>query len=193
MELDGRRCTGRFIVLNSYENRVYQLELDDGRYVVAKFYRPGRWSEDAILDEHEFLLDLEEAEVPVAAPLELPGDTTLAEVHGIRYALFPRFGGRAPEEMTDDQLEQLGRLLARVHSVGRQRSADSRPRMEPATWLLQNLDFLLEQGLLPTVVRDRYAEVVRSIHAELLPHFEGRTFQRIHGDCLLYTSDAADE
>ncbi len=95
VEVGGRRCTGRFIVLNSYENRVYQLELSDESYVVAKFYRPGRWSDDAILDEHDFLLDLEEAEVPVAAPLELPNGSTIDEIEGIRFSLFPRIGGRA--------------------------------------------------------------------------------------------------
>jgi len=182
VEVDGRVCTGRFIVLNSYENRVYQLELDDGRFVVAKFYRPGRWSTDAILDEHDFLLDLEEAEVEVAAPLELPDGDTLDEIEGIKFAIFPRYGGRAPEEMTDDQLRQMGRLLARIHAVGKSAEAEDRLTMAPGQWLLRNLDVLIEHDLLPLEVRERYAGAVHALHDAVLPLWEDLELHRIHGD-----------
>ena len=104
VESDGRRCTGRFIILNSYENRVYQLELDDETMVVGKFYRPGRWSRETILAEHRFLAELREVEIPVACPLVLEGGETLGEVDGIYYALFPRVGGRSPDELSDEQI-----------------------------------------------------------------------------------------
>lgn len=185
VELDGRRCTGRFIVLNSYENRVYQLELADESYVVAKFYRPGRWSDDAILDEHDFLLDLEEAEVPVAAPMDLPNGSTIDEVETIRFSLFPRIGGRAPEEMNDDQMRQLGRLLARLHSVGGKEPAEHRPVMSPQTYIGDNVDWLVEADLLPPGPRESYPEMARRVQDRIEPLFEGVELQRIHGDCHL--------
>lgn len=185
VELDGRRCTGRFIVLNSYENRVYQLELTDGSYVVAKFYRPGRWNDDQILDEHDFLLDLEDAEIPVAAPVELAGGDTLGRIEGIAYALFPRVGGRSPDELTDEQLRSLGRLLARVHTVGRAHDAEHRLEMTPQVWLRENLEFLLSNSMIPAGVADSYAAVVGAIADRVEPWFEGVALQRIHGDCHL--------
>jgi Ser/Thr protein kinase RdoA (MazF antagonist) len=185
VELDGRRCTGRFIVLNSYENRVYQLELTDESYVVAKFYRPGRWSDDAILDEHDFLLDLQDAEVPVAAPMVLPDGSTVGDVGGIRFSLFPRIGGRAPEEMNDDQLRQLGRLLARLHTVGRGDDADHRPTMSPETYIGDNLRWVLDAGMIPDGPREPYAEIATRIQERIAPLFEGVELQRIHGDCHL--------
>ena len=185
VEVDGRRCTGRFIVLNSYENRVYQLELTDESYVVAKFYRPARWSDEAILDEHDFLLDLEEAEVPVAAPLDLPCDSTIDEIEGIRFSLFPRIGGRAPEEMNDDQLRQLGRLLARLHAVGGRGPAEHRPVMTPQTYIGDNLAWLLQSNMIPEGTRGAYAAVASKLQDRITPLFEGVEFQRIHGDCHL--------
>ncbi len=179
VEVDGRRCTGRFIVLNSYENRVYQLELSGGEYVVGKFYRPGRWSEDAIFDEHDFLLDLEEAEVPVAAPIELPGGTTLGEVEGIRFALFPRFGGRAPDEMDDAQLRQMGRLIARIHAVGKTADAEHRWRMVPSRFLGANVE------LLSAHAPSTYVDAVKRLEEAITPLFEGVELHRIHGDCHL--------
>ncbi len=184
VEVDGRRCTGRFIVLNSYENRVYQLELEDDSYVVGKFYRPGRWSEDAILDEHDFVLDLEEAEIAVAAPLELPGETTLSQTpDGIRFALFPRVGGRAPEEMSDMELREAGRLIARIHSVGRTEDAEHRLRMTPSRWLGHNVRTLIEGGHLPGDVRARYVASAEAIERWAEPLWADVAVQRIHGDC----------
>jgi Ser/Thr protein kinase RdoA (MazF antagonist) len=185
VEAQGRRCTGRFITLNSYENRVYQLELDDGTMVVGKFYRPGRWSRAQILEEHRFLADLAEEEVPVASPLELAPGETLGEVDGILYALFPRLGGRAPEELSDDQVRILGRLLARVHNVGARADAPHRLRITPDTYGAQNLAWLLGAGAIPDEARAVYAATVEALVTRIRPLFAGVPVHRIHGDCHL--------
>ncbi len=193
VEAGGRRCTGRFIILNSYENRVYQLELDDGTMVVGKFYRPGRWSREAILDEHRFLAELHAQEVPVVLPLELEPGETLGEVQGIPYALFPRVGGRAPEELTDEQLRILGRLLARIHNVGASGAAASRLALTPATYGTANLELLLERALIHDQVRAAYAATVYALVQRIELMFRHVPAHRIHGDChlgnLLWTPD----
>jgi len=185
VEVGGRRCTGRFIVLNSYENRVYQLELTDGSYVVGKFYRPGRWTEDQVFDEHDFLIDLEELEVPVAAPLELDDGATLDEIEGIRFAIFPRFGGRAPDEMDDAQLREIGRVIGRIHTVGASAPAEHRWPLTPAKWFGENLEFLLEHDCIDASARETYTSTVRRLEEVTTPWFEGLETHRIHGDCHL--------
>ena len=185
VEVEGRRCTGRFIVLNSYENRVYQLELDDGSFVVAKFYRPGRWSDDAILDEHDFLEDLEVSEVGVAGPLAVDGEETLSDVEGIRFSVCPRIGGRSPEDMTPEQLVDFGRAIARVHAVGSIDDAPHRIRMAPDTFGGEGLEVLREYDLVPPSVRDLYLDSARRLIDRITPLFEGVPVQRIHGDCHL--------
>ena len=185
VEAGGRRCTGRFIILNSYENRVYQLELDDGSMVVGKFYRPGRWSRDAIRDEHRFLRELDEAEVPVATPLEVRPGETIGEVDGILYALFKRLGGRAPEELDDEQVRMLGRLIARLHNVGARSEARFRLRLTPESYGADNLRYLLENDALPVETRDAYAATVEALLARIRPRFAGVPVHRLHGDCHL--------
>ncbi|MDE1899746.1 MAG: serine/threonine protein kinase, partial [Xanthomonadaceae bacterium] len=108
---------GRLLALNSYENRVYQVGLEDGTFIVAKFYRPARWSDAAIGEEHAFTLELAAAELPVVAPLAFAGHSLLRHA-GFRYALFPRRGGRAPELESADSLLWMGRLIARLHGIG---------------------------------------------------------------------------
>src|SRR5262245_32322069 len=99
VEVGGLRCTGRCLPLRAFENRVYEVELEDERRLVVKFYRPGRWSRDTILDEHRFLLDLADAELPAVAPLDLGTGETLHEVAGILYAAFPKVRGRTLDEL----------------------------------------------------------------------------------------------
>ena len=122
VEAAGYSCTGRQLALNSYENRVYQLDTTEGPGVVAKFYRPGRWGLDAIDDEHDFLYELDEAGVPVALPIELTDGFTVGtlegEAAGIHYALYERVPGRLIDEPSEAQLEELGRLIGRIHQVG---------------------------------------------------------------------------
>ena len=117
VESRGYRCDGRLLALNSYENRVYQVWLDDGSPLVAKFYRPGRWSHEALLEEHAFALELVQREIPVVAPLATGGGT-LSEHHGFPFALYPRRPGRTPELEDPDTLRWLGRFIARIHAVG---------------------------------------------------------------------------
>ena len=191
----GLRCTGRCMALNSMENRVYDVEVEvaepvetpSDRFRIVKFYRPGRWTREQILEEHRFLLDLVEHEVPAVAPLELPGAETLATIEdiGIHYAVFPRVGGRMPDELDDDQLLQMGRLLARLHNVGATRDAPTRLRLDPATYGRANLAFLLEEGLLPDSGRERYRMLVERICDVSEPWFSETRYQRIHGDCHL--------
>lgn len=185
VETGGSRCTGRFIILNSYENRVYQLELDDDSWVVGKFYRPGRWSEETIMEEHRFLEELDAAEIPVAKPLHLNSGKTIGEVDGIMFSVFPRIGGRAPQELDDDQVKVLGRLVARIHNIGAERDAPGRIRLDPTTYGTQNLEYLLENDVIPVEARDIFAGTVHQLVERITPIFLGVPYHRIHGDCHL--------
>ncbi len=185
VEVGGRRCTGRFLVLNSYENRVYQLELEDGSWVVGKFYRPGRWSREAIAAEHRFLSELQEVEVPAVCPVDLGDGRTISEVKGIFFSLFPRVGGRTPQELDDEQVQILGRLVARIHNVGATADAPERPRLTPTTYGRDNLALLLDRDAIPEEARAIYAASVEALLDRIEPMFEGVPFHRIHGDCHL--------
>lgn len=183
VEAAGFEPTGHIMALHCLENRVYDLKLEDDRHVVAKFYRPGRWSLDTIRDEHRFLLDLQEAEFPVCAPLAFEDGSTLHTVEGIHYAVWPRTGGRSPEELDDDQLEVLGRLLARLHNVGAAGEAPHRPRLEVERYIDEPLDVLESGPFLPPNWEDRYrdaAERIAEVYEELARDVP---VHRIHGDC----------
>lgn len=185
MEAAGLAPSGHCAVLRALENRVYDVRLEEGAHVVVKFYRPGRWSRAAIEDEHRFLLDLRDAEIPVCAPLSLAGGGTVGQREGIYFALWPRTGGREPEELSDEQLAILGRLLARIHAVGATRRPAERPILDPETVLLDPLDELLERGLLPPHCEDPYADAVEALADLYAEGLEGVPFGRLHGDCHL--------
>src|SRR5215472_14787507 len=142
VEAGGFRPTGHCLALNCLENRVYDLMLEDESHVVVKFYRPGRWTREAILDEHQFLLELEEAEIPVCAPLAFPDKQTLHEVEGIYYAVWARTGGRSPDEFTDEEIAIVGRLVARIHGVGAAKKAARRRRLDSETFAKEPMRFL---------------------------------------------------
>ena len=114
----GGRCTGRFLALHALENRVYDIEMEDGPHVVIKFYRPGRWSRAAIQAEHDFLRALEQSEIPVVCPLADDGGRSIFEINEVMFAIFPKRPGRLEPELTKEQLTRLGRFLARLHNVG---------------------------------------------------------------------------
>ncbi|TNF27368.1 MAG: serine/threonine protein kinase [Deltaproteobacteria bacterium] len=189
----GLKTTGRSLALNSMENRVYEVEISDplnegnspsDYFVIAKYYRPGRWSKEQILEEHLFLKDLTNHEIPAIAPLEFGGETLFTEKDtGIYYCLFPKQGGRNPDEYNDDQLEQLGRLLGRIHSVGKARKANNRIALTPDTFGRQNVAFLRDNGFLPTEIKDLYLKTSDEIFEMIQPLFDNLHTQRIHGDC----------
>lgn len=194
VEALGVRCTGRVLALNSLENRVYEVELDvdpspDGgrwdTYRVVKFYRPGRWSREQIVEEHRFLKELSNVEIPVVGPLPFPNGETVAEVPGagIWYAIFPKVGGRILDEMSDSELRQIGRLIARMHNVGAASRFQHRIKLTTDTYGHANLAFLKEQKLLPPSVEGYYLGIAERILRTSEPWFKEAPSQRIHGDC----------
>ncbi len=182
VEVGGLRCTGRCLPLRAFENRVYEVELDDERRLVVKFYRPGRWSREAILDEHRFLADLAEAEVPVVPPLDLGTGSTLGEIEGIFYAAFPKRRGRTLDEADDERLRQIGRLIGRMHAVGAARDAPHRPRLTAERYIHEPLAVLRAGGFIPGPLADRYADVARRIADAASGPLGRARAQRIHGD-----------
>ncbi len=185
VEQSGFEPTGHCMALNSYENRVYDLRLKDGSHVVSKFYRPGRWTREQILEEHRFLFDLRDDEIPVCAPLTLPGGETIHETEGIMYAIWPRTGGRVPDELNDTQLQMLGRLCARIHNNGAAKKAPHRIELTGTAYGLQPLAFLEEREFIPTHCKDRYHNAVMEITKIYETLRKDVPFHRIHGDCHL--------
>ena len=205
-ESAGFRCTGRALALNSFEHRVYDVEIEDAVDVpeaspgfnlpqaalyakrrVIKFYRPGRWSREQILEEHAFLRELLEAEIPAVAPLPFSGGSTLRKLEpaGIFYAVFPKVGGRAPDELSDEQLRRVGRLLGRIHNVGASRRAEHRVIIGPVSYGLSELEFLLQGNFIPIEFQSRYMQAAEEICRRVQPWFDGAPIHRIHGDCHL--------
>jgi Ser/Thr protein kinase RdoA (MazF antagonist) len=183
VEAGGFRSSGHCSALNSLENRVYDVRLEDGRHLVAKFYRPGRWSRAAIDEEHRLLAELREAEIPVCAPLAFADGRTLHRVEGIWYAVWPRTGGRAPDELSDEQVAILGRLLARIHNVGALHDAPARRRLDSDTFVREPLDVLRRR--LPPSCRARYERAAERVAELYDARSAGVPRQRIHGDCHL--------
>jgi Ser/Thr protein kinase RdoA (MazF antagonist) len=176
---------GRLLALNSYENRVWQVGLEDGPPVIAKFYRPGRWSDAAIVEEHTFSQELAAAELPVVAPLAFDGHTLLHQ-QGFRYALTPRRGGRAPSLESPDQLQWLGRLIARMHVVGARQSFAHRGILDRDTMVQQPMRAVLDSSLLPASLQNNYraAAVRLDVAIAQRQNAIGPVRQlRLHGDC----------
>ena len=179
----GRPAANLCRPLGSYINRVYDVQMDDGSWVVPKFYRPGRWSRDALQDEQDFLTELSAAEIPVVAPLVGMDGQVLHEQHGLTFAIFPKKGGRALEEPTPDQWKELGRLLARLHTVGEQHAPRDRIRLHPEASTCAHLDYILEGNFPSDHVRDDYAEVADDLIERIAPYFDELATTRLHGDC----------
>lgn len=182
VEVGGLRCTGRCLPLRAFENRVYEIELEDKRRLIVKFYRPGRWSRDAILAEHAFLTDLAAAELAAVPPLDLGTGSTLAEIDSIFYAAFPKVRGRTLDELSDERLRQIGRLIGRMHAVGAAREAPARPRLTVDRFVKEPLEVLLPTGLIPAALAPRYRDVALRIADAAGPPLARARAQRIHGD-----------
>ena len=182
VEAGGLECNPVCYPLNSFENRVYEVELADRSRVVAKFYRPGRWTEQQILEEHLFLKDLASEEVPVCTMRDFPGGGTLRKIDNIFYSLSDRRGGRAPDELNEAAARRLGMLVGRMHNVGASREAEHRLKINADTYIRQNLDWMEEHGVLPHHLKDRYFDTALSIAAIADRRMEGVPVHRIHGD-----------
>lgn len=184
VESVGLPSDGRVLALGSYENRVYQVGREDTEPVVVKFYRPGRWSDAQILEEHAFTLELAAAEIPAVAPLVLGGHT-LHEHADYRFAVFPRRGGHWPELGSSDDRQWMGRFLGRLHGVGRTAPFVHRHRLDVQAFGVEARETILAGEFMPAYVRDRYAEttsdLVEGIAATLGAVAPRRL--RIHGDC----------
>jgi Ser/Thr protein kinase RdoA (MazF antagonist) len=162
LEHIGFHCDGRFLALNSYENRVYRIGIEDEEPVVAKFYRPGRWSDDAILEEHSFTAELEAQEIPVVAPLNINGNT-LHHRGPFRFSVSPCRGGRAPELDDVDLQKQLGRLVARIHLQGEIRPFQHRPAIDINTYGVESADFLMDEEFIPVELIDNYEGIIEHL------------------------------
>ena len=182
VEIGGLRCTGRCMPLRAFENRVYEVELEDERRLVVKFYRPGRWSRETILDEHAFLRELAEAELPAVAPLDLGTGTTLPEIDGISYAAFPRVRGRTLQEGDDELLRQIGRLIGRMHAVGAARDAPHRLRLTADAYARGPLEVILAGKFIAEPLAGRYRDLVLRIADAVEPALGRARTQRLHGD-----------
>ncbi len=176
---------GRLLSLNSYENRVLQVGIDEASPLIAKFYRPGRWSDEAIAEEHDFSRSLQGAEIPVVAPLANATGQTLHRHEGFRFALFPRQGGRSPDLENPDKLEWIGRFLGRIHQLGAERPFAHRPTLNPQTFGQDAVQALLASGQLPDELRSRYLSTVEPLLAAIEDIFRsvGAREIRLHGDC----------
>ncbi len=181
----GHRCDGRILALNSYENRVYQIGIEDEQPLIAKFYRPDRWSDEQILEEHGFCFELEAQELPVVPPLRDDRGHSLHPFHGHRFSLFPRRGGRAEELDHEDNLSVIGRLLARIHLVGERQAFAHRPELTLQTHGRDSIAFISTR-FMPAELQPAYDSLARDLLHEMeriLADCGALRLLRVHGDC----------
>jgi Ser/Thr protein kinase RdoA (MazF antagonist) len=191
VEAAGLRSDGRVLALGSYENRVFQVGVEDAEPVVIKFYRPGRWTDEAIAEEHAFARELAAAEIPVIAPFDLAGRQALGDgpvpvFAGFRIAIYPRRGGQWPELGTPDERQWIGRFLGRIHLVGAARRFEHRGRFSVEAMGRQSVAYLLDGDRMADYIAHRYELVTGELLDLVEARFEaaGPLRQlRIHGDC----------
>ncbi|WP_041657171.1 serine/threonine protein kinase [Azoarcus sp. KH32C] len=185
LESCGLAPDGRLLALNSYENRVYQVGMEDGPMLVVKFYRPARWSDEAIAEEHAFVTELAAREIPVVPPISVGGHTLLRH-QDLRFAVFPRVGGRAPELSDPATLEWMGRFIGRIHAVGALEAYRYRPALDIVSFGEEPRDWLLANHFIPD-------DLLAAWHSTVDQALDGvhRCFDRagsyatlrLHGDC----------
>ncbi|MBK5966376.1 stress response serine/threonine protein kinase YihE [Thiocystis minor] len=183
----GLLTDGRLLALNSYENRVYQVGLDESTPVIAKFYRPGRWSDEAILEEHAFTLTLAEHEIPAVPPSLIDG-RTLHAFGGHRFSLTPRRGGRTPELEDATVLEWIGRFIGRIHAIGAVAPFAHRPTLDIDSFGTEPRAFLLANDWIPSDLLPAYTSVVDQALQGVRACYERAgsvQYLRLHGDCHL--------
>jgi Ser/Thr protein kinase RdoA (MazF antagonist) len=186
IESVGYQCSGGLSALNSYENRVYQIGIEDSDPLIAKFYRPHRWTDKAILEEHQFALELAALEIPVVAPLIATNGKTLHEFKDFRFALFPRKGGRTLELDNLDQLEWMGRFLGRLHAVGACKSFQHRGELNLESYGTKPYEYLLKNNFVPEEIKNNFCLVSEQLLKIIGQRFDevGDIAQiRLHGDC----------
>ncbi len=177
-------CSNLCRQLNSYINRVFELEALDGRGLIVKFYRPDRWSLGALQDEHNFLNELHEQEIPVIPPMQLASGKTIGEYKDLFFTVFPYCGGRSSDEFTEDQWLEVGRLIGRSHAVGSVHPAKNRMVLAPDRSTRNQADLILASGVIQDPDQSRaFSAVCDDLIAEITPLFEGIPSSRIHGDC----------
>ncbi len=187
----GFKTNGRLMTLNSLENRVYDLEIDNheqfnlkNTFIVTKFYRPGRWTKEQIQEEHDFLFELEEAEIPVVTPLKINNESLfLDESSNLYFSVFPKYGGRAPDELNLENAERLGSLIARVHQVGKLSQFQHRLTFNAETFIKNNSQFVLHENILPSFLENRYQSLTEYFYNEAHYFLSQKPLFRIHGDC----------
>lgn len=182
----GYRCDGHLMAMNSYENRVYQVGIDRGESLIAKFYRPGRWSDAAILEEHEFARELADAEIPVVPPIRNDQGNSLFRNGPYRFSLFPRRGGRPLELDNLDQLAQIGRFIGRMHLIGRAKAFQHRPTLDVDTFGVESYKYLLENGFIPKDLEVAYRTLAEDLVVRIRNCYERAgaiDHIRVHGDC----------
>ncbi|MCB0420013.1 MAG: serine/threonine protein kinase [Bdellovibrionales bacterium] len=184
----GFLTTGEYFQLNSYENRVFDIHLepDDNpkelrNRLITKFYRPERWSLDAIMDEHNFLNELRQEGIPAVAPIKQKNGKTVSSSEGIFMALFPKIWGRLPQELNQEQFKKIGRTLARIHNIGEQKIAENRPSLTVREYGWPALDILHDR--VAVEVWNRYEDAAVAILEHLEEVLDESQYLRIHGDC----------
>lgn len=185
IESQGFRCDCRNLALNSYENRVYQVGIEDAKPLIAKFYRAGRWSDHQIIEEHRYSIELAEHELPVVAPWRNAAGESLFQYHDFRFALYPQQGGHAPEFDNLDNLLILGRMLGRMHRIGAVRPFQYRPTLDSLSFGHESVA-LIRERFIPAEYRDSYTALTGQL-LEVIDRMLAAAGQiryiRVHGDC----------
>lgn len=185
VESQGHISNARLLALNSYENRVYQVGMDSGPPIIAKFYRPERWADEQILEEHQFTQQLFDLDIPVVPPLADSAGQTLFNYKGFRFSLYPRQGGHAPELDDDDNLVIMGRYLGRIHAAGATRPFQHRVDLGIDRFALESYYFIREHRFIPAELEQAYCSVCEDVLLKLRRRFSEVKYSsiRLHGDC----------